>query len=125
MFVLHIVVWFFFLNEDKSFQGQNPNYLGHQYFFKKGETILTSRSILLPGTGSPLEKSDFQMLELTDNCPSVPDYIHLSEIHFLNILDGSWILNEMPNFRGRQYFLKLGQYRRFLDRGAVNAKVGI
>uniref|UniRef100_A0A8B9SE90 Beta/gamma crystallin 'Greek key' domain-containing protein n=1 Tax=Apteryx owenii TaxID=8824 RepID=A0A8B9SE90_APTOW len=105
---------------NKSFQGQNPNYLGHHNFVRSCHVILQVSSSLCKR-----DELQSQMLELTDNCPSVPDYIHLSEIHFLNILDGSWILNEMPNFRGRQYFLKLGQYRRFLDRGAVNAKVGI
>uniref|UniRef100_A0A8C0BK37 Beta/gamma crystallin 'Greek key' domain-containing protein n=1 Tax=Buteo japonicus TaxID=224669 RepID=A0A8C0BK37_9AVES len=51
-----------------------------------------------------------QMLEFTDNCPSVPGYIHLPEICSLNVLGGSWILYEM-------------EYRRVLDCGAVNAKI--
>uniref|UniRef100_A0A7M4FRU0 Crystallin gamma A n=1 Tax=Crocodylus porosus TaxID=8502 RepID=A0A7M4FRU0_CROPO len=72
------------------------------------------------------EREELQglMLELTDDCPSVPDCIHLTEIHSLNVLDGSWLLYELPNFRGRQYLLTPGEYRRFLDWGAVNAKVG-
>uniref|UniRef100_A0A8C0QRA7 Beta/gamma crystallin 'Greek key' domain-containing protein n=1 Tax=Chelonoidis abingdonii TaxID=106734 RepID=A0A8C0QRA7_CHEAB len=53
-----------------------------------------------------------QMLELTDDCPSVQDCIHRPEIRSLNVLGGSWILYELPNFR-----------ERFLDWGAVNAKV--
>lgn len=63
------------------------------------------------------------MLEFTDDCPSVPGYIHLPEIFSLNVLGGSWILYEMPIFRGRQYLLKPREYRRILDWGAVNTKI--
>uniref|UniRef100_A0A674I0U0 Beta/gamma crystallin 'Greek key' domain-containing protein n=1 Tax=Terrapene triunguis TaxID=2587831 RepID=A0A674I0U0_9SAUR len=61
------------------------------------------------------ERDDLQgqMLELTDDCPTVQDCIHYPEIHSLNVLGGSWILYELPNFGGR-----------LLDWGAVNAKVG-
>ena len=72
------------------------------------------------------ERDDFrgQMSEITDDCPSLQDRFHLNEVHSLNVLEGSWVLYEMPNYRGRQYLLRPGEYRRYLDWGATNAKVG-
>lgn len=72
------------------------------------------------------ERDDFrgQMSEITDDCLSLQDRFHLNEIHSLNVLEGSWVLYEMPSYRGRQYLLRPGEYRRYLDWGAMNAKVG-
>lgn len=72
------------------------------------------------------ERDDFrgQMSEITDDCLSLQDRFHLNEIHSLNVLDGCWVLYELPNYRGRQYLLRPGEYRRYLDWGATNAKVG-
>ncbi|KAM9628831.1 LOW QUALITY PROTEIN: gamma-crystallin B-like [Morphnus guianensis] len=113
---------------------ENPNYLGH-YFLKRGDYSDFQKWFSLcnsirscPNSVSHkiqlYEKEELQgqMLEFTDDCPSVPVYIHLPEICSLNVLGGSWILYEMPSFRGRQYLLK-PEYRRVLDWGAVNAKI--
>lgn len=72
------------------------------------------------------EKDDFrgQMSEITDDCLSLQDRFHFSEIHSLNVMEGCWVLYEMPSYRGRQYLLRPGEYRRYLDWGAANAKVG-
>ncbi|NXW14722.1 CRGD protein, partial [Circaetus pectoralis] len=115
---------------------ENPNYSGHQYFLKRGDYSDFQKWFSLcdsirscPNSVSHkiqlYEKEELQgqMLEFTDDCPSVPGYIHLPEICSLNVLGGSWILYEMPSFRGRQYLLKPREYRRVLDWGAVNAKI--
>uniref|UniRef100_A0A8B9M3J7 Beta/gamma crystallin 'Greek key' domain-containing protein n=1 Tax=Accipiter nisus TaxID=211598 RepID=A0A8B9M3J7_9AVES len=52
-----------------------------------------------------------QMLEFTDNCPSVPGYIHLPEICSLNVLGGSWILYEIS--QGRASFQILSSVTGF------------
>ncbi|XP_032610623.1 gamma-crystallin B isoform X2 [Hylobates moloch] len=122
---------------------ERPNYQGHQYFLRRGEYpdyqqwMGLSDSIrsccLIPPVSHPgtyrmkiYERDELrgQMSELTDDCLSVQDRFRLTEIHSLNVLEGSWILYEMPNYRGRQYLLRPGEYRRFLDWGAPNAKVG-
>uniref|UniRef100_I3M2Q6 Beta/gamma crystallin 'Greek key' domain-containing protein n=2 Tax=Marmotini TaxID=337730 RepID=I3M2Q6_ICTTR len=85
---------------------------------------------LIPHAGSHrirlYEREEYrgQMVEITEDCPSVQDRFHLSEIYSLNVLEGSWVLYELPNYRGRQYLLRPGEYRRHLDWGAVNARVG-
>ncbi|NXH70007.1 CRGD protein, partial [Hydrobates tethys] len=118
----------------------NPNYSGQQYFLKRGDypdfqkwfsfcdSVRSCHVILQNRVSHKIqlyEKEELQdqVLELTDDCPSVPGYIHLPEICSLNVLGGSWILYEMPNFRGRQYLLKPWEYRRSPDWVAVNAKI--
>uniref|UniRef100_A0A2K6CL05 Beta/gamma crystallin 'Greek key' domain-containing protein n=1 Tax=Macaca nemestrina TaxID=9545 RepID=A0A2K6CL05_MACNE len=115
---------------------ERPNCQGHQYFLRRGEYPTTAMDGLSdsirschphsPGEMKIYERDELrgQMSELTDDCLSVQDRFHLTEIHSLNVLEGSWILYEMPNYRGRQYLLRPGEYRRFLDWGAPNAKVG-
>uniref|UniRef100_A0A2I3S4V6 Beta/gamma crystallin 'Greek key' domain-containing protein n=1 Tax=Pan troglodytes TaxID=9598 RepID=A0A2I3S4V6_PANTR len=72
------------------------------------------------------EREDYrgQMVEITEDCSSLHDRFHLSEIHSFNVLEGSWVLYELPNYRGRQYLLRLGDYRRRQDWGATDARVG-
>ncbi|XP_077741012.1 gamma-crystallin B [Canis aureus] len=120
---------------------ERPNYQGHQYFLRRGDypdyqqwlgfsdSIRSCR--LIPQHSGTFrmriyERDDFrgQMSEITDDCLSLQDRFHLNEIHSLNVLDGCWVLYEMPSYRGRQYLLRPGEYRRYLDWGAMNAKVG-
>ncbi|XP_010176073.2 gamma-crystallin D-like [Antrostomus carolinensis] len=116
---------------------ENPNYSGHQYFLKKGDYPDFQKWVYNGSIQSNMvhnsishmiqlyEKGELQgqMLELTDDCSSVPGYIHLLEICFLSVLGGSWLLYEMPKVRGQQNLLKPREYRRVLDWGVVNAKI--
>ncbi|XP_047577650.1 gamma-crystallin B isoform X1 [Lutra lutra] len=122
---------------------ERPNYQGHQYFLQRGDypdyqqwqgfsdSVRSCR--LIPQVSHSgtfrmriYERDDFkgQMSETTDDCLSLQDRFHLNEIHSLNVLEGCWVLYEMPSYRGRQYLLRPGEYRRYLDWGAMNAKVG-
>ncbi|XP_041487806.1 gamma-crystallin A [Microtus oregoni] len=119
---------------------ERPNYQGHQYFLRRGDypdyqqwmglsdSICSCRS--LPYTSSHrirlYERDDYRGLvsELTEDCSCIRDHFRLSEIYSLNVLEGCWVLYEMPNYRGRQYLLRPGDYRRYHDWGAVDAKVG-
>lgn len=65
-----------------------------------------------------------QMFEVTDDCPSLQDRFHLNEVHSLNVLEGSWLLYETPNYRGKQYLLRPGEYRQYLEWGAENPQAG-
>lgn len=64
------------------------------------------------------------MSELTEDCSCIHDRFRLNEIYSMHVLEGSWVLYEMPNYRGRQYLLRPGDYRRYHDWGAMDAKVG-
>ncbi|XP_020864388.2 gamma-crystallin B [Phascolarctos cinereus] len=120
---------------------ERPNYLGHQYYLRRGEypdyqqwmgfnDSIRSCRIIPQYSGTYrlrfYDRDDFkgQMTELVDDCHSIQDSFHMSEIRSLNVLEGSWILYEMPGYRGRQYLLRPGEYRRYLDWGAMNAKAG-
>ena len=63
-------------------------------------------------------------MEITEDCSSLHDRFHFSEIHSFNVLEGWWVLYEMTNYRGRQYLLRPGDYRRYHEWGAVDARVG-
>ncbi|XP_012516673.1 PREDICTED: gamma-crystallin A isoform X2 [Propithecus coquereli] len=62
--------------------------------------------------------------ELTEDCSCIHDRFRVHEIHSLHVLEGCWVLYELPNYRGRQYLLRPGDYRRYQDWGAMDAKVG-
>ncbi|XP_072476776.1 gamma-crystallin D-like isoform X1 [Notamacropus eugenii] len=120
---------------------EQPNYAGCQYYLRRGEypdyqewmglnDSIRSCRIIPHQTGSHririYEREDFrgQMAELSEDCSSLQDRLHFHEVYSLNVLEGCWILYELPNYRGRQYLLRPGEYRRFQDWGATNAKVG-
>uniref|UniRef100_A0A8C2JHA6 Si:dkey-57a22.15 n=1 Tax=Cyprinus carpio TaxID=7962 RepID=A0A8C2JHA6_CYPCA len=64
------------------------------------------------------------MMEFTDDCPCVSDRFHHRHVYSCNVMNGYWIFYEYPNYRGRQYFLKSGDYRRYRDWCATCAIVG-
>ncbi|XP_040295656.1 gamma-crystallin 2-like [Bufo bufo] len=118
-----------------------PNYMGYQYYLKKGEypdyqrwmginNCIRSCRMILPQQGSQqikiYEKEDFKgkMVELSNDCPNVHERFQYNNIHSCNVIQGNWIFYEEPNYEGRQYLLKPGEYRRFSDWGAVDGRVG-
>ncbi|XP_002812842.2 gamma-crystallin D [Pongo abelii] len=119
---------------------EQPNYSGLQYFLRRGnyadhqqwmglsDSVRSCR--LIPQSGSHrirlYEREDYrgQMIEFTEDCSCLQDRFRFNEIHSLNVLEGSWVLYELSNYRGRQYLLMPGDYRRYQDWGATNARVG-
>ncbi|XP_053569052.1 gamma-crystallin 1-like [Bombina bombina] len=117
-----------------------PNYRGCQLFLKRGEypdfnqcmgfgdTIRSCR--IIPQQGSckikVYEREDFkgQMMEFTEDCPQVFEKFRYHDIHSCNVLEGHWIFYDEPNYKGRQYYLRPGEYRRYSDWGGLNSKVG-
>lgn len=72
------------------------------------------------------ERPNFQgqMMEFSEDCESTQDHFRSRDIYSCNVLDGYWTLHEHPNYRGRQYFLRPGEYRKFGDWGAACAATG-
>ncbi|XP_029460783.1 gamma-crystallin 1-like isoform X2 [Rhinatrema bivittatum] len=120
---------------------ERTNYMGYQYILKKGEypdyqrwmgynDSIKSCRLIPHHHGSYrmrlYERENFggQMMEFTDDCPHVYERFHYHDIHSCNVPDGHWLLYEEPSYRGRQYYLRPGEYRRFTDWGAMSPRIG-
>ncbi|XP_071975641.1 gamma-crystallin 1-like [Engystomops pustulosus] len=120
---------------------EHSNYRGHQYFLRRGEypdfqkwmgyndSIRSCR--VTPQHRGPFslrvyEREDFkgQMMEFTEDCPHVYEQFRYHDIHSCHVHDGYWMFYEEPNYRGRQYYLRPGEYRRYSDWGASNPRIG-
>lgn len=64
------------------------------------------------------------MMEFTDDCPNVYDRFGHHGIYSCNCMEGYWIFYEHPNYRGRQYFLRPGEYRACSEWGCMNPMIG-
>lgn len=83
-------------------------------------------AFLLQASGDPHKiqlyvKGDFsgQVFEATEDCPSVLEKFHWREVHSCRVLGGWWVFYEHPNYKGRQYLLEKGEYRKPVEWGAV------
>ncbi|XP_028664203.1 gamma-crystallin M2-like [Erpetoichthys calabaricus] len=119
---------------------ERPNYMGYQYFLRRGEypdyqrwmgynDCIRSCRMIPQYRGSYrmriYERENFggQMMEFMDDCESVQDRFSYPDIHSCHV-DGYWIMYEQPHYRGRQYFLRPGEYRRYSDWGGMNPRIG-
>ncbi|XP_067892387.1 gamma-crystallin S-1-like [Heterodontus francisci] len=121
---------------------EGPNFMGHQYVLTMGgypdyqcrmgfnDCIRSCHMSIYRRRGSSrmriYERPDFggQMMEFMDDCPSVYDRFRYLDIHSCHVMDGYWIFYEHPNYRGRQYFMRPGEYRRYSDWGGYNSIIG-
>ncbi|KAM3917409.1 gamma-crystallin 1-like [Leptodactylus fuscus] len=120
---------------------EEPNYRGRQYFVRRGEypeldqkmginDSIRSCQITPQHHGAfhlrIYEKENFsgRTMEFTEDCPHLYEQFRFHEIHFCNVLAGHWIFYEEPNFRGHQYYLKPGQYKRYTEWGAMYPRIG-
>lgn len=62
--------------------------------------------------------------ELTDDCASLSERFRSGDVHSCNVRDGNWIFYEHPNYRGRQYLVRPGEYRRSGEWGGASSRVG-
>ncbi|XP_046887084.1 gamma-crystallin S-like isoform X2 [Hypomesus transpacificus] len=116
---------------------ERPNYTGYQYVLTRGEypdyqrwmglneRICSCKMVHFAGV-APYQiqlygKKDFagQVFEATEDCPSVLEKFHWREVHSCKVQGGCWVFYEHPNYKGRQYFLEKGEYRKPMDWGAV------
>ncbi|XP_051787364.1 gamma-crystallin M2-like isoform X2 [Erpetoichthys calabaricus] len=119
---------------------ERPNYMGYQYFLRRGEypdyqrwmgysDYIRSCRMVPQHRGSHrmkiYERENFggQMMEFMDDCESVQDRFRYPDIYSCHV-DGYWIMYEQPHYRGRQYFLRPGEYRRYSDWGGMNPRIG-
>ncbi|XP_026219619.1 gamma-crystallin M3-like [Anabas testudineus] len=109
-----------------------PNFRGQQYLLTKGEypeyqsTIGFNDCIqscrIVPVHKGPFkmriyERPNFegQMHELTEDCNSIQDNYHMSDMQSCNVIEGYWLMFEQPNYKGRMIYLKPGEYRNLTE----------
>ena len=65
------------------------------------------------------ERENFggQMHEMMDDCENMMDRYRMSDCQSCNVMDGHWLMYEQPNYRGRQMYLRPGEYRNFSNMG--------
>ncbi|XP_054642573.1 crystallin, gamma S2 [Dunckerocampus dactyliophorus] len=120
---------------------ERPNYMGYQYVLTRGEypeyqrwmglnDRLSSCKMIHFTSGTLYkmqlyEKADFggKAFEATEDCPSLLEKFRWREVNSCKVFDGWWVFYEHPNYRGRQYFLEKGEYRKPGDWGAASAAV--
>ncbi|XP_050929948.1 gamma-crystallin M2-like isoform X1 [Lates calcarifer] len=120
---------------------ENSNYTGNQYYLRRGEypdfhhwlgvSDSVSSCRLIPKEPGSFnmrlyERIEFggQMMDLVDDCPSVMDRFHTNDIFSCNVTNGNWLFFEHPNYRGRMYLIRPGEYKRFSEWGGRSARVG-
>ncbi|XP_030436005.1 gamma-crystallin B-like [Gopherus evgoodei] len=121
---------------------ERPNFQGQQFFVKRGNypdmqsegfsTSIKSCRMIPPVSSILLLKNGTQghlqdrgnMVELTEDSPQIMDQLCSPEMLSCSVLEGHWILYELPNYRGRQYLLRPGEYKRFSEWGAMSGRVG-
>ncbi|XP_061765829.1 crystallin, gamma MX, like 2 [Nerophis ophidion] len=120
---------------------EKPNYGGYQYMLHKGDypdyqrwagfnDCIRSCRMVPPYNGSYrmkiFERSDFggQNMELIEDCPDLNERFHTHDISSVNVMEGYWMLHEHPNYKGRQYFLRPGEYRRHSEWGSASPTIG-
>ncbi|XP_042364160.1 crystallin, gamma MX, like 2 [Plectropomus leopardus] len=120
---------------------EKPHYMGYQYIIGPGEypdyhcwmgfnNCIRSCQMYPPYRGSYrmriYNRPDMtgHTMEFVDDCPNLYERFRYRDIYSCNILEGFWIFYEHPNYRGRQYFLRPGEYRACGDWGCHNPMVG-
>ncbi|XP_077359866.1 gamma-crystallin M2-like isoform X1 [Festucalex cinctus] len=65
-----------------------------------------------------------QATEVSDDCPDVYSHLGLHDVYSCDVAEGFWVLYEHPDYRGRQFFLRPGEYRACGDWGCQQPAVG-
>uniref|UniRef100_A0A671YVJ8 Beta/gamma crystallin 'Greek key' domain-containing protein n=1 Tax=Sparus aurata TaxID=8175 RepID=A0A671YVJ8_SPAAU len=109
---------------------EKPYFNGNQYYLKRGDypdyhywmgvnDSVSSCHLISTEPGlfnmRLYERIEFggQVMELVDDCPNVMDCFHISDIFSCNVTNGNWLFYEQPNYRGRMYLIRPGEYKRF------------
>ncbi|XP_020786527.1 gamma-crystallin M3-like isoform X2 [Boleophthalmus pectinirostris] len=122
-----------------------PNFTGTQVFLRRGEYPDVQRIWSQSGMGGatqmdtirscrivPMHRGQFrmrvyerenllgQMHELMDDCESLQERFYMSDCQSCHVMEGHWLLFEQTNYRGRQLYVRPGEYRNLRDIGGGN-----
>uniref|UniRef100_A0A3Q1FBQ9 Gamma-crystallin M3-like n=2 Tax=Acanthochromis polyacanthus TaxID=80966 RepID=A0A3Q1FBQ9_9TELE len=116
---------------------ERPNYMGQQYFLRRGEysdyqRLMGLSDCIRSCRMIPMYKGNYririyerenfggQMSELMDDCDNIQDRYRMSDCMSAHVMDGHWLMYEQPHFRGRMIYLRPGEYRSFREMGYDN-----
>ncbi|XP_016093216.1 gamma-crystallin M2-like isoform X2 [Sinocyclocheilus grahami] len=114
----------------------NPNYMGNQYFFRRGDyadymsmfgmsNCIRSCRMIPMHRGSYrmriYERENFmgQMHEMMDDCDNCMDRYRMPHCQSCHVMDGNWLMYEQPQYRGRMWHFRPGEYRSFSNMGGM------
>ncbi|KAJ8283042.1 hypothetical protein COCON_G00055610 [Conger conger] len=114
------------------------NYMGNQYFLRRGEYSDYSRMGMSDCFRScrmiPMYRGNYrmriyerenfggQMHECMDDCDSFMERYRMSDCQSCHVMDGHWLMYEQPHYRGRMMYMRPGEYRSFRDMGYSNMR---
>ncbi|XP_073711218.1 gamma-crystallin S-1 [Misgurnus anguillicaudatus] len=118
-----------------------PSYKGHQYFLKRGDypdymSMMEMNDCIRSCRMIPVHRGSFRMrlyersdmggrmMELMDDCPNLMDRFHMSDFQSCHVMDGHWLMYEQPNYTGRHFYLRPGEYKRYSDWGGMSSRMG-
>ncbi|XP_032804582.1 gamma-crystallin S-like [Petromyzon marinus] len=61
-----------------------------------------------------------QMIECVEDCSHLYDRYSMRDARSVRVHDGTWVAYEEPHYRGRQYLLEKGDYRKCSEWGAMS-----
>uniref|UniRef100_S4RER7 Beta/gamma crystallin 'Greek key' domain-containing protein n=1 Tax=Petromyzon marinus TaxID=7757 RepID=S4RER7_PETMA len=79
---------------------------GHTGIFKSAVVLLTTLQS--------------RKLQIYEDCSHLHDRFNMREVHSVRVHDGAWVAYEEPHYRGRQYLLEKGDYRKCSEYGAMS-----
>ncbi|XP_049322027.1 gamma-crystallin M2-like isoform X3 [Astyanax mexicanus] len=112
-----------------------PNYMGHQYCFRRGEysdymSMWGSSSWVRSCRMIPwysghyrmrmYERDNYmgQMMEMSDDCDNFMNRYNWSHgCRSCHVMDGHWLFYDQPNYMGRMWYFGPGHYRNFSNYG--------
>uniref|UniRef100_A0A3P8ZC76 Beta/gamma crystallin 'Greek key' domain-containing protein n=1 Tax=Esox lucius TaxID=8010 RepID=A0A3P8ZC76_ESOLU len=115
------------------------NFQGNQYFVRRGEygdyTRMGMSDCIRSCRSIPMHRGQFrmriyerenfggQMHEMMDDCENMMDRYRMSDCQSCHVMDGHWLLYEQPHYRGKQMYLRPGEYRNLSSMGGTPGNI--
>uniref|UniRef100_S4REP0 Crystallin gamma S n=1 Tax=Petromyzon marinus TaxID=7757 RepID=S4REP0_PETMA len=114
---------------------ERPDFKGNMYIMEPGEypeyqrwmgyndhigSCRSIRGVSIPTCGQCTGGGEEEGAERKEDCPHLHDRFNMREVRSVRVHDGAWVAYEEPHYRGRQYLLEKGDYRKCSEYGAMS-----